>query len=440
MTKPNLERVLGLKEATALNMIDMVGIGPFVVIPLVISMMGGGNALLAWLLGALIAFIDAFTWSELGAKYPHAGGSYNFLRETYSGHKLGKLLPFLFIWQTIIQAPLVVASGSIGFSQYLTFIVPLSPYEQKAVSGALVIILTFLLYRKINTIGKISIALWIGVIGAIGWVIISGATHFNTALFLHSFHAPATFSAFPFGELGKAGVQTIYCYLGYYNVCHLGGEIKKPGEIIPKSMFISIIGIAILYLAMNISVLGVVPAQTAKDSKFIISEFMEIIYGKNVALLATGLTLWIAFASLFAVMLGYSRIPYAAALDGNFFKLFATLHPKKHFPHISLLFLAGIAFVFSLLFKLKEVIFAIVAMRIIVQFIGQTAGLILLHKKEGKTDSFPYRMPFYPLPAILSIGLWAIVFFSTGVTFMISGIAAISAGIVVYGVREFWRK
>jgi amino acid transporter len=101
-------------------------------------------------------------WSELGAAYPLAGGSYNFLREAYNPHKAGKLFSFLYVFQTMIQAPLVVASGAIGFAQYFSFLVPLGPLEKKAVSGVLVMLLTFLLYRKIETIGKIGVLLWAG--------------------------------------------------------------------------------------------------------------------------------------------------------------------------------------------------------------------------------------------------------------------------------------
>lgn len=423
---------MGLKEATALNMIDMVGIGPFVVIPFVIDLLNGGNALWAWLFGAALAFIDAFTWSELGAKYPEAGGSYNFLREAYKQSKFGRLLPFLFIWQTVFQAPLVVASGAIGFAQYLTYMIPMAPMQQKIVSGLLVLTLALLLYRKIESIGKISMTLWAGVIGTILWIVLSGATHFNAALFANSF-SDAKILSFPFfAALGMASVKTIYCFLGYYNVCHLGGEVREPESIIPKSMFLSIVGITLLYFAMNISVLGVVPVEIARKSQFIVSEFMERIYGHTTALAATALTLWIAFASLFAVVLGYSRIPYAAALDGNFFKVFSKLHPKKNFPHVSLLFLCGIAFAFSLLFRLSEIIQAIIAMRIIVQFIGQTIGLLLLHRKKNESGRFPYRMPFFPLPALISIVMWTLIFISTGITFMLSGIIAIVSGVVVY--------
>src|SRR5713226_9146802 len=170
-----LERGLGLKEATALNMIDMVGIGPFVVIPLVIKAMGGPQCLLAWLAGAVLALLDGFVWSELGAAMPQAGGSYIFLREAYGPGRWGRLMSFLFVWQTLIQAPLVMASGAIGFSQYVTYLVPLGRFGQKGVSGALVVLLVVLLYRRITAIGKISLLLCVGVIGTFLWLIWGGA-------------------------------------------------------------------------------------------------------------------------------------------------------------------------------------------------------------------------------------------------------------------------
>lgn len=433
-----LERKLGLFQSTVINMIDMVGIGPFVVLPLVIDLMGGPFFLYAWLAGAFISFIDAMIWSELGAAYPKAGGSYNFLKEAY-GLKWGKLFSFLYVWQTLIQAPLVVASGSIGFAQYFNYLVPLTPITQKMVSGSLVIIITFLLYRKIDSIGKIGVLLWSGVIVTLVWIIIGGIQHGNFIKPLREMNDGFVLSSLFFVALGQASVKTIYSYLGYYNVCHLGGEIINPEKNIPRSMFISVFGIAILYLAMNISVVSVIPWQEARHSTFIVSAFIEQLYGISAANIATALVLWVAFASLFAVMLGYSRVPYAAAADGSFFKLFARLHPTKNFPHISLLALGATAFIFSLLFKLSEVITAILAMRILIQFIGQAVGVVLLRKKNGIAH-LPYKMPLYPLPVILVIIIWALVFYSTGKDFMLSGTAVIAAGIIAYLIKLNFEK
>jgi amino acid transporter len=238
-----------------------------------------------------------------------------------------------------------------------------------------------------------------------------------------------------FVALGQASIKSIYSYLGYYNVCHLGAEIINPQKNIPKSIFISIAGIAILYLCMQIGILGVIPWQEAQHSSFIVSTFFEKLYGHTTAQFATALILFIAITSLFAVMLGYSRVPYAAAKDGNFFKVFAKLHPTKHFPHVSLLVLGGLAFCFSLLFKLKEVITAIIVMRILVQFISQSVGLIALHYRSKKLR-LPYRMPLFPLPAILGILVWLFVFFSSDWEFIIGALCIIVSGIILYFIKE----
>ena len=145
-----LDRKVTLVQATALNMIDMVGIGPFVVLPLVIQKMGVPHFLLAWIVGAVLSLIDGLVWAELGAAYPFAGGSYNFLKESY-GKKWGKLMSFLYVWQTMLQAPLVAASGAIGFAETASFLFNINTIQQKIISGSVIILLTFLLYRKIQT-------------------------------------------------------------------------------------------------------------------------------------------------------------------------------------------------------------------------------------------------------------------------------------------------
>jgi fructoselysine transporter len=428
-----LKRKITLLQATSINMIDMVGIGPFVVIPLVIGYFNSSLFLWAWIFGAFIALIDGMIWSELGAAYPLAGGSYNFLRVAY-GEKWGRMMSFLFVWQTSIQAPLVVASGSIGFAQYFQYLVPLQPFEQKLVSVGVIVLLVLLLYRKIETVGKLSVLLWIGVMITVVWIIAGGFTHRQINYTFWPQDGNDFFKAAFWLALGQGSVKTIYSYLGYYNVCHLGGEIIKPEKNIPKSIFISIVGIVILYLSMNISIAGVIPWQEAQKYDFIVSVFIEKIYGVTAAKIATALVLWVAFASLFAVLLGYSRVPYAAALDGNFFKPFAKLHPTKNFPYVSLLFIAGLGIIFSFSFSLKGVISAILAMRILIQFIAQSVGVMLLRKRRGE-NSLPFKMWFYPLPVIVSILIWLFVFISTG-WFALWGSLMALIGIAVYFIKN----
>ena len=434
-----LSRSLNLKQATAINMIDMVGIGPFVTMSLVIGSMNGPACLIAWMLGALLSFSDGFVWAELGAKWPEAGGSYVFLRKLFGEKTWGTLFSFLYIWQTTIQAPLVIASGAIGFAEYFSYLLPLDDIQRKMVSGGLIIILAFLLYRKISDVGKISVALWVGVLVTMAWLIVAGLTHFN-------FHRAFDFSggnigisAIFFAGLGQATIKTVYSYLGYYNVCHLGAEIKNPEKNIPKSIFISIAGISILYLLMQTSVLGVIPWQEAKDSKFLVSTFFERLYGKTAANFATILILWIAMASLFSVILGYSRVLYAAAADGNYFPVFKKIHPTKNFPHASLLILCATAFVFSLLFRLKEVITAIIVMRILIQFVSQSVGVILLRRKKEKIN-LPFRMWLFPLPALAGIAVWLFIFFSAEWVYIFGALAIIVSGSGLFLINSKRKK
>lgn len=461
-----LERKIGLVQATALNMIDMVGIGPFIVMAGVIQAMNGPACMIAWLFGALLSLMDAFVWSELGAAMPQAGGTYVFLRETYGSQRWGKVMSFLFIWQTTIQAPLVAASASIGFSNYSLYLfkgaawyesmktipvvdvmlfgnaIHLSQADilQKSIAGLVVVVVIFLLYRRIESIGKLSIVLWITVIATMLWLILSGMTHFNPAYVFDGSFQDIQFNELFFTGLGVAMGKTVYSYLGYYNVCHLGSEITQPEKNIPRSMFISVIGIALLYCAMQMSVLGVIPWREGMNAPFIASLFFERIYGPGVAQIATGLILIIAFSSLFAVVLGYSRIPYAAAKDGNFFAVFGKEHPVKHFPYVSLLVLGGIAFVFSLLFKLQEVIDGILTMRIVIQFIGQAVGLMLLRRKirAGELSlRLPFKMPWYPLPLIFTILAWAWLFSMRSAVAIQWGLSMLGLGILFYTVYAF---
>ena len=430
MSTPLTNRKVNLLQATSINMIDMVGIGPFVVMPFVVSQFNNGLFLWAWIFGAITAFIDAMIWSELGAAYPLAGGTYNFHRIAY-GEKYGKLMSFLFVWQTSIQAPLVVASGAIGFAQYLTYLIQLTPIQEKIISGSLVILVFILLYRKIETIGKISVVMGTIVVLTILWIIISGLLHQQHPVELIPKGDDSFFSYAFWAAVGMGSVKTVYAYLGYYNVCHLGGEIKRPEVNIPRSIFISIAGIAILYLLMNISVMGVIHWQSVLEGdKYLASAFMEKIHGHTAGIVVTVLILCIAFSSLFAVVLGYSRVPYAAAVDGNFFKIFSKLHPTKSFPYISLIFLCALGFIFSLFMKLSQVISSILAMRILIQFIAQGVGIVLLRRTFG-SKNLPFKMFLFPLPVILSITIWLFLFVSTG-WFALYGTSIALLGVLVF--------
>jgi len=434
-----LVRGLGLKEATALNMIDMVGVGPFITIPLIIGAMGGPQAMLGWLVGALLALCDGLVWAQLGAALPHAGGTYVFLREAYGPRRWGRLLSFLFIWQMLFRAPLSMASGLIGFADYADYLLPGligadggRTLEHRLLAGGVGLFIIFLLYRRITAIGRMSLYLFVVVFGAIAWIIFGGLTHFNAAAVLDFPAGAFNFWEFAFwAGLGNAMLVALYDYLGYQNVCYLGAEIRNPARVIPRAIIISILGIALIYLVMNIGLISVIPWREAMGSKYIVSVFMERLYGPAAGQVVTVLILVAAFASVWSLMLGYSRIPYAAALDGGFFRLFSRVHPTKNFPYVSLLAVGGVTVAFSLLFRLREVIVGLMAIRILIEFVAQAVAIFVLTRRGMQ---FPFRMWLYPLPALAAIGMWLWLFLATG-WFILIGLGVLALGIGVYLAR-----
>ncbi|MBZ5678861.1 MAG: APC family permease [Acidobacteriia bacterium] len=468
-TSPTLIRGMGLGSATALNMIDMIGVGPFITMPLIVSAMGGPQAMLGWIVGALFAVCDGLVWAELGAAMPGSGGSYRYLREIYGPQKMGRLISFLFIWQLSFSAPLSIATGCIGLAGYAAYYWPGLDTVYTAHSAALHIpwagplqvswIVTpgtsiavaicfftiLLLYRRITVIGRLSKLLWIGVMGTIGWIIFAGLTHFNAA---RAFDFPPHAFTFSHGfltGLGGAMLIATYDYWGYYNVCFLGDEIKDPGRNIPRALLLSILLVACLYIVMNVCILAVVPwremvqAGQNNNGLYVVSLFMQRIYGAWAARLVTALVMWTAFASVFSLMLGYSRVPYAAAKDGNYFRAFAKVHPQHRFPYVSLLALGVVAAAFCFL-RLKDAIAALVVIRIIVQFLVQAAGLIVLRIRQPEMPR-PFRMWLYPLPALVACAGFLFILFNreNALREVRYAVVILTTGIAIYMIRA-WRS
>ena len=440
---PHLLRRFGLLQATALNMANMVGVGPFITIPLLLSAMRGPQGMLGWAVAFAITLCDGMVWSELGAAMPGSGGSYVYLREGFGRETFGRLMAFLFIWQFILSGPLEIASGYIGFSNYLGYLVSGMGYWQKAAIAAVVGVLTMaLLYRRITTIGKITVTLWAGTVLTMLVVIATGATRFNPHL---AFDFPPGAFNFSVGFLFGLGAATrigVYDYLGYYDVCYIGDEVKNPGKVIPRSILISLAVIAACYFAMNLSVVSVVPwrefvpAEKNPNSDFIVSIFMERAYNKPVATVFTFLVLWTTVGSVFALLLGYSRIPYAAALDGYFFRVFSRLHPTKSFPHVSLLVIGGISIACCAL-PLDIVIEGLILTRVLVQFIGQIYAVALLRQRVPDMPR-PYRIWLYPLPSVLALLGWLFIFATADMAMKLLGLGMVALGVLAF-LAWSWR-
>jgi amino acid transporter len=445
MTKSALPRRFGLLDATALNMTNMIGIGPFITIPLLMSALGGPQAMLGWLVALIIVVCDGMVWSELGAAMPGSGGSFGYLREGYGAQRVGRLMGFLFVWQFVLSGPLEIASGYIGFSQYLGYIWKGITTRQTILVVTVVGIVNIaLLYRRIKSIARITVALWVGTIVTVVAVVVAGALHFNSKVAFDFPPRSFNFSlGFLFG-LGAASRIGVYDYLGYYDVCYIGDEVENPGRVIPRSILISTVAVAVIYLAINLSIIGVVPwrtfvpAEAHPESNFVVSIFMERMYGPNVATIFTAMILWTAFGSVFALLLGYSRVPYAAAKDGYFFKVFARLHPTKEFPHVSLLVLGVLSIVASFV-SLGMVIDALITTRILVQFIGQIGAVTLLRKRAPDMLR-PYRMWLYPLPSLVALVGWIFIFATTPPRVIAVGLAALLLGVACFGAWSWKGK
>lgn len=448
---PHLRRSLGILNATSINMSNMIGIGPFITVPIILMTMGGPQALLAWFAGGILAIADGLVVSELGAALPGSGGTYTFLRDSYNRESWGKLMAWLFAWEFLFFGPLEIASGTIGMTQYMSFLwkgLANHPWEMKLIAAGIAVIVMISLYRKIHDVAKLMLVLWITTLVTTGWVIVTGLIHMN-------FHVafdfpPGAFHlnwAFLIG-LGNGTIVVIYNYLGYYQVCYLGDEVKRPERTIPYAVIISILAVTVIDFLLSYSFVSVVPWRDmvkpgSPANLAMASVFMQNIYGHWAAVLLTAMILFTAFASVFALMLGYSRIPYAAARDGLFFGWFGTLHPKGEFPNRSLLMVGTLAAVASL-FNLGDIITGLMVARILIQFVGHTVGLFVLRTTQPEVK-LPFKMWLYPLPAILALVGWLFIFASPafqpgGWKFMTYAFTTICVGLAGYFILAYKKR
>lgn len=438
-----LDRGIGLPQAAALNITNMVGIGPFITIPLFLAKMNGPQAMVAWVVAAVLVLCDGLVWSELGAALPGSGGTYHFFREIYGRYRWGRLLPFLFIWQFLFSGALELASGYNGIAGYVEYVFqglarPANTpgLERPAIwimAGAAVLVIA-LLCRRIRAIGWLAVVLLAGTLSTVVIVIAAGLAHGSPAL-LEVPPGAFTLNKSFFGGLGAAMLIAIYDYLGYYNICHLGDEVRDPARTIPRAILISVAAIALIYLTMNVAIIMVVPWQEAIQSQEIAAVFMEKLFGRSVSVAFTWLVLWTGFACLFSMTVGYSRILFAAARNGDFFRPFAYLHPRGHYPLVSLVFVGGLAAVFTFL-PLGAVIEAAVLLRIAVQFIGQIIALHILRTRRPDV-ALPFRMKLYPLPSLVALVGWCFVLANpTESRFLLYVAAVLTAGCVAFAVRE----
>jgi amino acid transporter len=426
-----LERGIGPVGAISTNVLNMVGVGPFLTIPLALAAMGGPQAMIGWILGAALCLCDGMVWAELGSAMPTSGGSYHYLLQIFGRHGLGRPMSFLFLWQSLLTGPLSIASGAVGFSQYATFLSPRMTHWQLVLMAMVVCLInTALLYRNIRSIGTWTVVITCGVVATCCWIIVSGTLHFHAAMAFDfpsgAFHMSRGF----WTGLGAATLIAVYDYGGYNNVCLVGGEVKEPRKNIPRAVILSIFIVGLLYLLMNISILGSLSWRVGEHSRAIVADYMQVIYGRWAGIVVSVLVLIASFGSVFANLLGYSRIPYTAAGEGHFFPVFVRLHPVGKFPTVSLLFMGALSAV-ACLFSLGELISVLIVVQAVFQFAAQCIAVLLLRQQQREmTDR--YRMPLYPLPALIALIGWIYIVASSGLRNIAIGLGMVTAGILAY--------
>jgi APA family basic amino acid/polyamine antiporter len=465
-----LQRQFGLLQATALNVTMIVGAGVFVTIPLMLKELPGPYALLGWLAAGALMIIDGMIWSELGAALPGSGGSYLYLLESYGRERWGRLMAFLFIWQFLLSGPLEVASGLIAMGQFATAISPeLHKFNQdhtatlvlgqwqtadktddltitvdpvRLACFALGVLLLLLLYRKARFLGKMTVTFWLGVLGVIIWILIEGAIRFDPARAFDFTGAEAAANPAQFWRgLGAAMILAMYSYLGYYNVCYIGDEVRDPGKTIPRSILLTAVLVCLLFVGLHLAMLGTISwreVPTNPENYSLPAEFMGRIHGRWAVILVTVLLIWTCAGSAFAALLGYSRIPYGAARFGHFFAVFGRVHPRFQIPHVSLLLIGGLTLFWSF-FGLESVINALIATRILEQFVGQIVGVMLLRKLQPDRPR-PYRIWLYPLPCLVALVGWLFMYVSAGVPYMVLGGVTLMLGAVTFFAWSAARK
>ena len=439
-----LQRRIGLRSAVAFNMLEMIGVGPFITLPLVIAAAGYKLSVWAWVLGAVIAVADGLVWAELGAAFPRAGGSYAFLREIYGPDRAGNWLSFLYVWQVSFTAPLSIASGCIGLSSFLAWFwpgldgapIPALPalhYSSFAAAGTCLLV-TALLYRNLSSVTRLAWVLFAGVLAAIAGVIVSGFAHAAATGGWQMPTSPALTVPVALHGLAQATLLATYCYWGYYNICFLGGEVRRPERTIPRAILLSLLFVAAFYVAMNLAALpsmrdaAVHAADSAVVRVQLVADIAHSAFGRWAGRLMAALVIWTAFSSVFSLLLGYSRVPYAAARDGNYFRFLAAVHPRHNIPHRSLVALGLVAACFCF-FSLAQVITMLVITRILLQFFLQHAGVVLLRVQRPELAR-PFRMPLYPLPPLLAMA--GFVFMLVNRSHALGGLA-VAAGIASSG-------
>lgn len=458
-------------QACAFNTMMMFGTGPYISIPYCLAETSppGPQAMIGYSMAAVGCLADSFVWGELGSRFPMSGGSYIYLRECFGPGTWGDLAAFIYLWQFWVSGPAEVASGFIAISEYLVYIHGAADYWTKALTAlGLTIASTLLLLRRVSDTGIVVYVLWFITMASMIFVLIAGFANFDPNNFQlpdNPWGDPKTTSTSAFIlSLGGACRFGVYDFTGYYDVCSMGGEVRKPRTTIPRSCIITCAIVLVVYLSVYASVIGYLPwygedgfveivLSESDSAAYIMAIFAEKLAGRAFAIFFVLVVVVVIFGSVFSMLAGMMYLPGAAAETGLFFSVFARRSKvacSQDVPVLSLLTIGTLACGWCF-FSLDTVVDAMTTMLVLVQFIGQAFGLCALRWQiaRGKRADDPaaWKIKFLPLVIIPQLAIFFFIFATTD-NYLIRGtdpildlaLLFIFVGVVVFFIQQKFRK
>ncbi len=448
---PTLKRALGIWSAAAIVVGTVIGSGIFLVPKAMVQNVGTpGMVFVVWIFGGLLSLFGALSYGELSAAMPEAGGEYVYLREAY-----GPFWGYIYGWtQMWVAKSGSIATLATGFVLYLANFqpalervwatVPLpigdggKPLEIRygqLLAMVVIGILALLNYFGVKVGGDVQVAVTIIKVGLIGAIIVIGlgsghgtAANFNTSL-------PAAGGVAGFFA---ALVAALWAYDGWNNVSMVASEVKNPQRNLPLALILGTLTVIGIYLLTNLAYFYVLPAQTVGSTDRVAGEMMRRIlggFGANGVSIAAMISI---FAALNGSILSGSRVPYAIARDGLFFRSVAYIHPVHRTPSVSILLLNAWAALLVLSGRYDD-LFNYVIFASAILYAMATASVIVLRRKRPDLVR-PYRTigyPFVPIFFILGISCMIVSTLINRPRESLMGLALIALGIPFY---LYWRR
>src|SRR5437667_5066997 len=425
-----LPRKLGLVDATAIVIGDVVGTAIFLVPNSVAQNLPSAAMVLAvWVVTGVLSFFGALAYAELGAMIPSTGGQYVFLRECY-----GPLWGFLCGWSFI----LAIYSGAdatlaVGFATYLSYFVPLTPLLFKLTAVALIAVLTWINCRGVE-LGAATQRI-VTLLSLSGLVAIIGSALASRQSAPVEWSLPA--SGLPWSRFGVAMIACLWAYEGWSAVSFVAGEIREPQRNLPRALGLGVTIIVALYVLANVAYLKILPIPTIASTERVAATMAERTMGPlGAALVSLTVLLSTAGCANAGTMTG-PRIYFAQARDGLFFERIGSVHPRFQTPAVSIL-VQGIVTAILALSGSYEKLFSYVTFVAWVFYGLTVVGVLVLRRKRPDLPR-PYKMWGYPVTPVLFAAIALGFVLNTLITTpgpSLKGIAIVASGVPVYYV---WR-